>query len=209
MLIAGIDKFSLNEYPGKPCIIIFTQGCNFRCPFCYNPQLVVPELFGETLQEDKVLQFLELRKKFCDAVVITGGEPTVHKDLVQFAKKIKKLGYNIKLNTNGSNPKALKQLINKKLIDYIQMDIKGTWKNYDQLTGKTGAVVEDIKKSINLITTSKIPNEFRTTDFKCMLSEEDMKEIKEYVKFSNHIVNEYLDPVQVVSDYATNSLNNL
>jgi len=208
MLIAGIDKFSLNEFPGYPCIIIFTQGCNFQCPFCYNPQLIDTKLFGKPLPEEKVLEFLELRKKFCDAVVITGGEPTIHKDLLQFVKKIKKLGYKVKLNTNGSNPKMLKQLISKKLIDYVQMDIKGTWKNYNQLTGKTGVILEDIKKSINLVATSKIPNEFRTTDFKYILSEEDIKEIKQYVKLSNHIVNEYLEPTQVISDYITNSLNN-
>ena len=138
MIIGGLQKFSLLDYPGRISAIVFTQGCNFRCGFCYNPMLVWPvskagkfknnlveKQEGHTLiKEDDLFVFLEKRRNKLDAVVITGGEPTLWVDLPQFLDKIKKLGYLIKLDTNGTNPTMIKDLIKKKLIDYIAMDIK-------------------------------------------------------------------------------------
>ena len=143
MIIGGLQKISLLDYPGHISAIIFTQGCNFRCPFCYNPMLVEPAGSGKskylekikqkdypTIEEDNLFAFLKKRQGKLDAVVITGGEPTIHRDLPNFLNKIKKLDYKIKLDTNGTNPLLLQQLIKKKLVDYIAMDIKSSFDNY-------------------------------------------------------------------------------
>jgi pyruvate formate lyase activating enzyme len=192
MIIAGIDKFSLNEYPGKPCAVVFTQGCNYRCPFCHNNELVLPDKFGKPIPESEVIEFLESRYPRLDAVAITGGEPTIQEDLVDFLLKIKKLNYSIKLSTNGSNSIRLEEIINRKLVDYIQMDIKSPWHKYRTLTGINTENIKDIKQSISLIETSSIPHEFRTTYYKFSLNDKDIEEIKSYVKNSSHIVNEYI-----------------
>ena len=193
MIIAGIDKFSLNEYPGKPSIVVFTQGCNYRCPFCHNNELVLPEKFGKPIPESEVLEFLETRYPAIDAVAITGGEPLIQEDLIDFLLKIKKLNYSIKLSTNGSNSIRLEEIITQKLVDYIQMDIKAPWHKYRMLTGISTENIKDIKQSISLIESSSIEHEFRTTYFKFSLSDRDIEEIKSYIKpTSKHIINEYI-----------------
>jgi len=191
MIIASIDKFSLNEYPGKPCAVIFTQGCNYRCPFCYNNELI--SLTTEkSIPESEVLEFLKSRYPRLDAVAITGGEPTVQEDLIDFLLKIKQLNYFIKLSTNGSNSAKLEQIINRKLVDYIQVDIKAPWQKYNELTGINIENVENLKQTISLVESSSIPHEFRTTFYKKLLNERDIEEIKSYVKNSSHITNDYI-----------------
>ena len=192
MIIAGIDKFSLNEYPGKPCAVIFTQGCNYRCPFCYNNELVLPEKFGKSIPESEVFEFLKSRYPRLDAVAITGGEPLIQEDLIDFLLKIKQLNYFIKLSTNGSDSAKLAKIINEKLVDYIQMDIKAPWHKYNMLSGTNLKNTEEIKKSISLVESSFIEHEFRTTNFSSYLSSSDMEEIKSYIKNSRHTVNEYI-----------------
>ncbi len=118
------------EYPGKICAIVFSQGCNFRCPYCYNPELVNPDLYKECLPEDEVFSFLAKRRGKLDAVTITGGEPTIQNDLIEFIKRVRKMGYLIKVDTNGSHPEVMEKLISRKLIDYIAMDVKGPLKKY-------------------------------------------------------------------------------
>ena len=191
MIIAGIDKFSLNEYPGKPCAVIFTQGCNYRCPFCYNNELVIPEKFGTPVPESEVIELLKSRWPRLDAVAITGGEPLIQEDLIDFLLKIKQLNYYIKLNTNGSDSTKLEQIISQKLVDYIQMDIKGPWHKYNVLSGINHKNLSNIKQSINLVESSLIPFEFRTTQYK--LSNEEINEIKSYIKpTSIHVINDYI-----------------
>jgi pyruvate formate lyase activating enzyme len=150
MIIGGLQKFSLIDYPHKISAIIFTIGCNFRCPFCHNPELVNPKLYPEKIPEKDVFEFLKNRIEKLDAVVITGGEPSLHKDLYQFISKIKSMGFLVKLDTNGTNPHILKRLINDNLLDYIAMDVKSSFDRYDEVVG-TKVDLEKIKESIEII----------------------------------------------------------
>lgn len=176
MLIGGIQKFSLIDYPGKISAIIFTQGCNFRCPYCHNPELVEPALFQRAMSSKKIFSFLEKRKGEIDAVVVTGGEPTLQKDLLNFIRKIKNMGYLVKLDTNGSNPNIIENMIDKKLVDYIAMDIKAPLQKYEEIV-RAEIDTKKIEKSINLIMESGIDYEFRTTLIKPLLSTEDVLNI--------------------------------
>ncbi|MGC9053845.1 MAG: anaerobic ribonucleoside-triphosphate reductase activating protein, partial [Candidatus Hydrogenedens sp.] len=124
MKIGGFQPFSLSDFPNCVSAIVFTQGCNFRCPFCHNPSLVLPELFLPPIPEEALIAFLNERKGKLDGVVITGGEPTIQSDLMKFVSEIKGLGYKVKLDTNGSNPEILKELIENNLLDYVAMDVK-------------------------------------------------------------------------------------
>ncbi|MBU2597753.1 MAG: anaerobic ribonucleoside-triphosphate reductase activating protein [Actinobacteria bacterium] len=150
MIIGGLQKFSLIDYPHKISAIIFTIGCNFRCPFCHNPELVNPGLYPEKIPENNVFEFLESRREKLDAVVISGGEPTLHKDLYQFISKLKSMGFLIKLDTNGTYPNILNRLIKDNLLNYIAMDIKGSLDRYEEIV-TTKVNLENIKDSINII----------------------------------------------------------
>lgn len=162
MKIAALQKISLIDYPGKISTVIFTQGCNFRCGYCHNPQLVLPRLFGETIDEKIILEYLSKRKGKIEGVVITGGEPTIHKDLPDLIRKIKMQGFPIKLDTNGSNPEMLKILFDEKLIDFVAMDVKTTFDKYSQLCG-VNVDTRNITESINLIKNSSASKQFRIT----------------------------------------------
>jgi pyruvate formate lyase activating enzyme len=176
MRIGGLLKFTLIDYPGKVAAVVFTQGCNFRCPFCHNPELVVPELFEAPLPVQDVLEFLNKRKNQLEAVVISGGEPTVHADLADFIRPIKGMGYHVKLDTNGTNPLVLGELFSEKLIDYVAMDIKSGEANYCKASG----VVPDItliRSSVQRVKDSGVAYEFRSTVFKSIVSAADMASI--------------------------------
>lgn len=179
MRIGGIQKCSLIDYPGKISAIIFTIGCNFHCPYCHNPELV-----NETateIPEDEVLEFLVRRKNLLDAVTITGGEPTIHEDLIPFIQKVKALGFLVKLDTNGTNPQLLETIQKNALVDYIAMDIKAPLYKYSASVGRP-VDTENIKKSISLLIAGKIPYEFRTTVVKSLLMPEDIQSIGESIK---------------------------
>lgn len=173
MKIGGFQKFSLIDYPGKISAIIFTQGCNFRCPYCHNPELVDPQNFSDLIPEKEIFDFLKKRLGKLDAVCITGGEPTLHRDLPEFIKKIKSLGFLIKLDTNGTNPEMLHQIISKRLVDYLAMDIKAPLAKYSVITG-TLVNEYHIARSIGMIENSNIEYEFRSTLVKHLLSNEDV-----------------------------------
>ncbi len=181
MKIGGLQRSSLIDYPGKISAIIFTQGCPFRCPYCHNPELVNPDLFENSISESEILSFLEKRRGQLDAVVITGGEPTIHPDLPDFMTKVKELEFLIKLDTNGSNPELLKKIIGDGLADYIAMDVKAPLSKYQKTAGET-ADAKKIEQSIRLIMGSKIPYEFRTTIVRSLLSPEDILEIGKLIK---------------------------
>jgi len=186
MKIAAIQSLSLSDFPGHCAAIIFTVGCNLRCPYCHNKNLWDENC--QQISEPEVLAFLLSKTKKLDGVVITGGEPTIQPDLILFIKKIKNLGYKIKLNTNGTNPNCINNLIEHGLIDYIAMDIKAPFYSYEALCNTT-VFIEDIKESIKLISVSKIAHEFRTTFAKKWLSETDIKAIKDIIpKASKHII---------------------
>ena len=177
-IFCGIEKLSLVDFDGYISCTLFTSGCNYRCPFCHNSPLIKEQ---PSLNMEEILNYLSARKKMLDAVVITGGEPTLHKELPSVLKQIKDLGYIIKLDTNGTNPKMLKELIDKKLIDYVAMDIKASSNCYSLVTGVINPLLDNIKESINILKTSNINFEFRTTLVKEFHTLDSINEMKELV----------------------------
>jgi pyruvate formate lyase activating enzyme len=179
-MINGVMKMSLVDYPKLPAYVIFMGGCNMRCPFCHNKSIVDKET--ETFVESVVLEDLKKRKGFINAVVITGGEPTIHGDkLIKLISKIKKMGFVIKLDTNGTNPDLLEKIISKEIVDYIAMDIKNVFSKYEETCG-VKVDIEKIKRSISIIEDSGVEYEFRTTVNKDMHSEKAISTIIGYVK---------------------------
>lgn len=174
MIIGGLEKLTLLDFPDNLATIVFTQGCNFRCHYCYNPMLVWPRdkkslpdgkniKKGHPLvKEEDLFLFLEERKGKIDGVVISGGEPTLHKDLPEFIKRIKALGYLVKLDTNGTNPLMLGYLMESKLIDYVAMDIKAPLEKYEEVVGAT-VNLENLQKSVKMILSGSTAYEFRST----------------------------------------------
>jgi pyruvate formate lyase activating enzyme len=191
MHIGGLQKFSLIDYPGKIAAVVFTQGCNFRCPYCHNPELVLPELFHHRVPESLFFRFLDVRCGQLDAVVISGGEPTMQNDLVDFIKAIKERGFLVKLDTNGSNPSKLKEVLDQNIIDYIAMDIKAPFERYSELAG-CDVSRECIENSIRLIESSGIEYDFRTTYETRLLSLKDVDAIQEYIKPEHYHLQECL-----------------
>lgn len=176
MLIAGLQKLTLLDYPGKTACTVFTYGCNFRCPFCHNA-LLVTEKSEDFISEEELFAFLNKRTGILDGVCITGGEPTLQKDLVPFIKRIKDMGFLVKLDTNGYRPDVLKDIIAEKLVDYVAMDIKASLEKYSSATGLADCDTSLIKESIRLIEESNISHEFRTTVTAELHSEEDFEKI--------------------------------
>ncbi|HOG27539.1 MAG TPA: anaerobic ribonucleoside-triphosphate reductase activating protein [Candidatus Cloacimonas sp.] len=181
MKIGGLQKFSLLDYPGELSAIIFTQGCNFRCPYCHNPELVDPVRYSPLLDTEWVLRFLYKRHKKLSAVVITGGEPTLQEDLIPFLKLIKAMRYKIKLDTNGSHPDVLQEIGNLGLVDYWAMDIKAPIKLYKVIT-RADLESGIIEKSMDIIRQSGIDYEFRTTYFDLLLTSSDLASMQELLK---------------------------
>ena len=181
MKIGGIQKTSVLDYPDKLSAIIWTTGCNFRCPFCYNKQLVFNEV--ETIDEDEILKFLEKRKGELEALSISGGEPLVNDDIFYFVDKVKKLGYLIKIDTNGAFPTRLKNLINRNLVDYISMDVKAPKHKYYQLCG-VDVEISKIEESIEILKNDELDYEFKTTIVPGMLKKDDIIEIAKWLKGS-------------------------
>jgi len=191
MIIAGLQKTTLIDYPGKIACIVFLAGCNFRCPWCYSSELVLPvKIVNQPrFSEKEFFDFLETRKGLLDGVVICGGEPTVNKELTKFLEKIKTMGFDVKLDTNGSNPKMLKELADLKLIDYVAMDIKGARAldsgfrqndTYESIM-QEGIKMEDIEESVEFLKNGKIDFEFRTTCVPTIHTKEDFLEIAKWV----------------------------
>lgn len=190
MLLGGLQKSSLIDYPEKISAIIFTQGCNFRCPYCHNPELIEGEA-SSAIAEDALFDFLHSRIGKLDGVVITGGEPTLHKDLPVFIKKIKELGFAVKLDTNGTNPQLLKKLIDEKLIDYVAMDIKAPLDKYPEIVCAK-VDTKKIQQSLEIIKNSDIDYEFRTTVVKSQLERADFGKIGALIKGTNVAQKYYL-----------------
>lgn len=175
MEILGFEKVSFVDYENKICATIFTGGCNFCCPFCHNAGIVKRQFFS--YEEDYILQYLRERKPLLDAVVISGGEPTLQRDLKAFVIKVKELGYLIKLDTNGTNPQILKELLDEKLIDYVAMDIKTNFDNYCEITGTRVNLADKVKESLQILTNSDIDFELRTTLVKEFHLENNIKKM--------------------------------
>jgi pyruvate formate lyase activating enzyme len=184
MVLGGLQKNSFIDYPGKVSAVLFLSGCNFKCPYCHNPELVTgtsdcPAFVDETW----VLDFLEKRKGFLDGVVISGGEPTLHEDLADLCDKLKNMGFPIKMDTNGSRPRVIQDLVEKELVDYIAMDIKTDPFAYSPLI-KSAFDPDKLLESIRVIMESGVSYEFRTTCIKPLVDENVIRSISKLIEGS-------------------------
>lgn len=201
--IGGIQKTSLLDYPEKISAIVFTQGCNFNCGYCHNPQLLNSKTKNDIYSVDVFFDFLKKRIGKLDGVVITGGEATLQPDLKEFIQEIRAMNFLVKLDTNGYKPEIIENLISENLINYIAMDIKGPLYKYSDITQKT-IDTNKIKDSVNIILNSKIDYEFRTTVLPKQISIQDFHEIGKLIKNAKKY---YLQKFVVQSEINDNSLS--
>ncbi len=179
MKILGLQKLTILDFPSKVACIVFTAGCSFRCPFCHNASLVKCE--GDVVKEEEILAYLKKRQGILDGVVITGGEPTVQPDLLDFIKKIKELGYSVKLDTNGYHPEALEMILKAGVLDYVAMDIKNSKEKYSLITGVPNVDLSRIEKSVELIKNGGVAYEFRTTVMEEFHTAQDIVAISKWI----------------------------
>ena len=195
--IEGLQKVTLLDYPKKVACTVFTKGCNFNCSFCQNSSLIKCD--KGKISEEEVLEYINKRKNILDGVVVTGGEPLVQKDIKEFIKKVKDLGLLVKLDTNGSNSKVLKELINEKLVDYVAMDIKNIFLKYKITIGKD-TILKNIEESIKILKESSIDYEFRTTIVKELHTINDIRKICEFIgKKSKYYLQNFEDSEDVIN----------
>jgi pyruvate formate lyase activating enzyme len=181
MLLCGLQKLTLLDYPGKMACTVFTGGCNFRCPFCHNASLVLAPGQDGTLDEAEFFAFLQKRRNLLDGVCVTGGEPLLQPDLADFLQKIRALGYLIKLDTNGSSPEKLKALVRAGLLDYVAMDIKAAPEHYGAVIGVPGYDTTAVEESASFLLSGAVPCEFRTTCVKGLHTAHDFERIAEWL----------------------------
>jgi len=187
MKIAGLQKVSLIDYPGKIAAAVFTQSCNLRCGYCHNPELIYPESFNAPYALADIFDFLRSHRGRLEGVVVTGGEPTLQEGLADFLNEVKEMGYSVKLDTNGTRPFVVKRLITEELVDYIAMDIKAPLSKYAQVCG--GFVdTEKIAESIALLENSRIDYHFRITFDKNNLSENDIDLVRDILKYPQKLI---------------------
>ncbi|PIP27219.1 MAG: anaerobic ribonucleoside-triphosphate reductase activating protein [Candidatus Moranbacteria bacterium CG23_combo_of_CG06-09_8_20_14_all_39_10] len=204
MILGGFQKLTLLDYPGKIATTVFTVGCSFRCPFCHNPELVDLRLAHNEESEKDFFDFLAKRKGKLEGVCITGGEPTIQPDIIEFIKKIKKMGFLVKLDSNGTRPDVLKKIFDQKLVDYVAMDIKNQPKKYLATAGVVetqlnASMVDRIRISVNLIMNSMVPYEFRTTVVPGLHKEEDFDEIAKWINGAqNYYLQEYREEQKIL-----------
>lgn len=177
MVIHGLQKLTLLDYPGHTACTVFTARCNWRCPFCHNASLVLRPDSQPIIPEPTFFAFLEKRRGLLDGVAVTGGEPTLNRDLPEFLAKVKDMGFETKLDTNGTNPKMLREILDRGLADYVAMDIKAGRDNYPSVTGTIRPSLAAVEESAELLKGSAIAHEFRTTVVKELHSDEDFEDI--------------------------------
>lgn len=182
MLISGLQKLTLLDFPGRVACTVFTGGCNFRCPFCHNSSLVLPDKLSQDSSEEAVLSFLKKRQGVLDGVAITGGEPLIHKDIGAFLEKVRSLGYKIKLDTNGSFPDRLMELVEAGLVDRVAMDIKNSPALYGVTAGVKELDLSSIERSKNFLLEGRVEYEFRTTAVKGLHTRESIAGAAEWIK---------------------------
>lgn len=188
MIISGLQKLSLSDFPGKVAAIIFTQGCNFRCGYCHNKELIPAPAGKEGLIDiAEVFALLHKRTNQLDGLVITGGEPTLQRGLFQFCEQVKGLGFQVKLDTNGSRPQVLGKLVESRLIDFFAMDVKAPLRLYSAITA-CEINVSAIAESIKIIGDSGVDHLFRTTWDRTVLQDDDIKEIRNLLPESSGFV---------------------
>ncbi len=214
MNISGLQKLTLLDFPEKTACTVFTAGCNFRCPFCHNASLVTHINSDQKITEQEFFDFLNKRKGMLDGVCITGGEPTLQPDLPQFIKKIKDLGFLVKLDTNGYNPDVLSMLLEEGLLDYVAMDIKNSKESYKKTVGIEDFDISLIERSVELLKGAKVPFEFRTTVVKELHTKEDILNIGKWLgNKCKYFLQGFKDSGDLIekglSGYDENSMQNL
>lgn len=214
MIFGGIEKCTLIDYPGKTACMVYTVGCNFRCPYCHNPELV-DETSPVVVTEEEVLAFLDTRKGLLDGIVITGGEPTIHDGLLPFMEKVKAKGFLVKLDSNGTRPDMIKDAIKRNIVDYIAMDIKSPIAKYSAITARP-VDIDAVRESIELLMTSPVEYEFRTTIVKALLSEEDIVQIGREIQGAKRYYLQAFVPTKILNpqlkkkvSYSTEELEEL
>ena len=201
MKFNGFQKLTLLDYPGKVACTLFTAGCNLRCPFCHNASLVTHIEEGFSYDEAEILDFLRKRQGVLEGVCITGGEPLLQNGVTDFIKKIKELGYSVKLDTNGSFPEKLTMLAESKLIDYVAMDIKNCKEKYVLTAGITDLHIGNIEKSVEFLLSGKIPYEFRTTVVSQFHTPQDIEEIAKWIKGADkYFLQNFVDSGDLIAD---------
>ncbi|MEA2006543.1 MAG: anaerobic ribonucleoside-triphosphate reductase activating protein [Patescibacteria group bacterium] len=202
MILGGLQKLTLIDYPGKVAATVFTVGCSFRCPFCHNPELVLSSASAElgSISEKEFFNFLKGRKGKLEGVCITGGEPTIHDDIIEFIRRIKKMGYFVKLDSNGTRPDVLKKVFAEKLVDFVAMDIKTSLENYSKACG-LDFDTERIKLSVDLIRNSGLPYEFRTTVVPSIHTYKDFERIGKWLDGSiSYALQPYRDEGKIIDE---------
>ncbi len=201
MQFSGFQKLTLLDYPEKTACTLFTAGCNFRCPFCHNAALVTHIDNSNFFTEEYILDYLKKRTGILDGVCITGGEPLMHKELPEFIKKVKDLGYLVKLDTNGSYPEKLQSLIDDGLLDYVAMDIKNCKEKYLETADCGESELLNVEKSVDILKSSNVDFEFRTTIVKEYHTVEDIKKIAEWIKGSKkYFLQSFIDSGDVIKN---------
>ncbi len=213
MKICGLNKTTLLDYPGKVAATIFLGGCNFRCPFCQNSSLVLHADREPELSQDEIFSFLEKRRGILEGVCITGGEPSLNDNLEEFIRKIRSLGYAVKLDTNGSRPYILKDLVRKNLLDKIAMDIKACPENYGNVSGLLYPDLDSIRESVDFLMEGHVDYEFRTTVVRELHTEKDFRKIGQWIKGAKaYYLQAYKDSEEVLqpgfSSYSLKELEN-
>ncbi|MBW2993373.1 anaerobic ribonucleoside-triphosphate reductase activating protein [Candidatus Woesearchaeota archaeon] len=200
MNIRGLQKTSLIDYSPNSVSVVFTGGCNFRCPFCHNPDLVLRHEEIPRIEKQEIFRFVSEKKQWIDGVCITGGEPCMQKELPEFCSALKELGLLVKVDTNGTFPEVLKYLIENKLVDYIAMDIKSPLEDYDKAAG-VKADKEKIKKSIELIRNSGLDYEFRTTIVPGLIGKKEIFRIAKMLNSSKRFcIQQFQGNVKLISE---------
>lgn len=212
MIINGLQKLTLLDFPGYVACTVFTLGCNMKCPFCQNKGLVIPECFQKEsiIPEKDIMDFLKNRKSRLQGICITGGEPTLHSDLPDFIRKVKEIGYKVKLDTNGTYPHVIENLLSKNLLDYIAMDIKNDIPRYCRTAGEY-VNIDNILKSIALIRDSGVEYEFRTTVTEELHDEKTFHNIANMIKHATNYSLQYYEQTDSVINpiYTTPSDENM
>lgn len=199
MLISGLQKLTLLDYPGYTACTVFTGGCNFRCPFCHNAPLVLPERLPLSSSSDEVLSFLKKRIGILDGVAVTGGEPLLHNDLDDFLKSVRDLGFRIKLDTNGSFPEHLRRIAEAGLVDYIAMDIKNSPSLYPATIGIPGFDLSPVNESKDYLLSRAVDYEFRTTTVKGLHTEESLLETAAWISGAEkYFLQQYKDSGDII-----------
>ena len=200
MIVSGLQKLTLLDYPGKVACTVFTGGCNFRCPFCHNASLVLPQRCAQELPEEEILAFLKKRCGMLDGVAVTGGEPLLHKDIGLFLRKVRDLGYKIKLDTNGSFPDRLEALISDGLVDRVAMDVKNSPALYSVTAGIPALDIAPIEKSRDMLLSGAVEAEFRTTVVKGLHTRESLIETAKWIAgASEYYLQQFKDSGDILS----------